>query len=87
MTNTANPDPFHKPVLDRVDMNVVDVTGKIVFVANGVLPVAPLPDTAFTFSSTAPRNRLVGRRAARERRLDESPAGGKFCGALGKVPD
>ena len=34
-------------------MDVVDVTGEIALVANGVLPVAPLPDAAFAFGGAA----------------------------------
>ena len=43
----------HKPVLDRVDVNVVDVTGEIVGIADGMFPMAPLPDTAFAFGRAA----------------------------------
>ena len=32
-------------------MNVIDMTREIVFIANGVLPIAPLPDTALAFGA------------------------------------
>ena len=47
------PDPWHKPMLDRVDMDVIHMTREIVLIANGVLPVASLPDTAFAFGGAA----------------------------------
>ena len=53
------PDPRHQPVLERVDMNVVDVTSEIVLIANGVLPIATLPDTALAFGGAAGRNPLT----------------------------
>jgi hypothetical protein len=34
-------------------MNVVDVMREIVVIANGMFPIAPLPDTALAFDSTA----------------------------------
>jgi hypothetical protein len=46
-------DPRHKPVLDRVDMNVVDVMREILVIANGVFPIAPLSDTALAFGGAA----------------------------------
>ena len=33
----------YQPVFDRVEMNVVDVTGEVCIVADGVLPIAALP--------------------------------------------
>jgi len=44
------PDTCHKPMFDWVDMNVVDVTLKILLIANRVLPIASLPDTTFAFA-------------------------------------
>src|SRR6266436_9925026 len=45
--------PRHKPMLDRVDMNVIDVSREIIVIANGMLPIAPLPDAAFAFGGAA----------------------------------
>ena len=47
------PDPPHQPVLDRVDVDVVDMTSEVALVSKGVLPIAPLPDAAFSFGHTA----------------------------------
>jgi len=38
------------PVFDRIEMNVVDVLCDIGFVAQGMLPITPLPNPAFAFS-------------------------------------
>ena len=43
-------DPRHVAMFDRIDVDVVDVTGEIIFITNGVLPVTPLPNTAFALS-------------------------------------
>jgi hypothetical protein len=40
-------------MLDRVDMNVIGVTGEIVVIADSVLPIAPLPDAALAFGGAA----------------------------------
>src|ERR1700694_5734250 len=43
----------HEPMLDRVDMDVIHMTREIVLIANGMLPIAPLPDATFAFGGTA----------------------------------
>ena len=45
------PDPRHQPMLDRIDMNIIDMTRDIVVIANGVLPIAPLPTCAVICTS------------------------------------
>ena len=40
-------------MLDRVDMDIIHVTREIVVIANGMFPIAPLPDAAFAFGGTA----------------------------------
>ena len=40
-------------MLDRVDMNIIGMTGEIVIVADGMLPIATLPDAAFAFGGAA----------------------------------
>ena len=47
------PDPCDKSMLDRIDMDVIDVTRQIVLIANRMLPVAPLPDATLASSGTA----------------------------------
>jgi hypothetical protein len=40
-------------MLHRIDMNVIDVTRQIILIANGMLPVAPLPDATLPFGGAA----------------------------------
>ena len=35
------------PVFNRVEMNVIDMAGKIIFITNWVFPKSPLPDSRF----------------------------------------
>ena len=39
----------------RIEVDVVDVARKIIIVADGVLPIAALPDTLFAFGELAER--------------------------------
>src|SRR5262249_18494738 len=54
-------------VFDWVEMDVIDVTREIFFVAQGVLPVSSLPNAAIASEEAALRNSLGIRQAARER--------------------
>ena len=65
-------------MFDWVDMDVVDVTGEIVLVANGMLPLAPLPDATLAFGGAAIGNPFAFREAARKRRFDQPPACGEI---------
>ena len=38
---------LYMPVFNRVEMNVIDMAGKIIFIANLVFPESPLPDGRF----------------------------------------
>jgi hypothetical protein len=38
---------FHKTVLDRVEVRVVEVSREVSIIADRVLPVAPLPNAPF----------------------------------------
>jgi hypothetical protein len=40
-------------MFDRVDMDIINVTRKIVLIANRMLPITPLPDTAFALGGAA----------------------------------
>ena len=48
--------PRHETMLDRVDMDVVDMPREIGLVTGGALPIAPLPDATFAFGGTAVGN-------------------------------
>jgi hypothetical protein len=41
------PNPAHEAVLYRIDVAVFDISFVIAVIADEVLPIAPLPDTAF----------------------------------------
>ena len=60
-------------MLDRVDMNVVDMS-RIVVIADHVLPVTPLPDAALTFFLPAVAPPFHAWQIAREAGLDQFPA-------------
>src|SRR5690606_17933493 len=53
-------------VLERVDMDVIRVTTEILFIADLVLPVAPLPDAALIAQPIRQGTRLAQRQASRE---------------------
>src|SRR5665213_3750567 len=59
--------PCHESMLDRVDMDIVDMPREIGLVANGVLPIASLPDPAFAPAGTAGGNVLALQEAAWKR--------------------
>ena len=54
------PDPRYKSMLDRIEMDVINMTLKIVLIANCMLPIAPLPDAALAFGGSAGRDRFTG---------------------------
>ena len=60
------PNTRDMPVLDRVEVDVVEVTREIVFVAQCVFPVPPLPNPALPFAGAACRDPF-GRRHSRRK--------------------
>src|SRR6266545_8313902 len=74
-------------MLHRIEVNVVDVTRKVVGVPQGVLPIPPLPNAALASGSAAFRDCLAKRQRARERRLDQPPPNGKIGIPFGQGPD
>jgi hypothetical protein len=63
-------DPRDKAMLNRVDMDIIHMTRKIVLIADGVLPITTLPDAALAFGGTTVWNPFAGCEAARKRRYD-----------------
>jgi hypothetical protein len=55
------PNPRNETMFDRVDMDVVDVTLEVALVANGMLPIAALPDAAFALGDAAAGNPFAAR--------------------------
>jgi hypothetical protein len=58
------PDLRDQAMLDRIDVNVIDVTGEVALVSNGVLPIAPLPDATFALGGAAIGNSFADGQAA-----------------------
>ena len=69
--------PTHQLVLNRVEVQVVDVPLEIDLVANRVLSKAPLPECVFAIAMTLDRH-PGGNKPMREIRLDSLPAAGKI---------
>ena len=47
------PDPCDKSMFNRIDVDVIEVTSKIVLITDRMLPAAPLPDATLAFGGTA----------------------------------
>src|SRR5712664_2847968 len=60
-------------MLDRVVMNIIDVTGQIVVIANSMLPIAPLPDAFVAFFNLASGTHVWTGKATRKFSFDDSP--------------
>src|SRR5262245_51499579 len=69
----------YQSMLDRVEMDIVNVVLEIPFVANNVLPISPLPDPLLPFSDIT--RRAYGRRgkATGKPALDATPSHWKIC--------
>jgi hypothetical protein len=61
-------------VFDRIEMAIVSVPRKIVFVPNHMFPVLPLPDTALRFAGTAEQYLLPSGQGTRKRCINQPPA-------------
>ena len=70
-------DARHMAVLDRIEVNIVDVTFEIRIVSDRVLPKAALPDSLFSFDDLARRTRLIGK-TTREAAFDQAPSNGEI---------
>jgi len=76
----------NQAVLHQVVVNVIDVSGEIVVVADQVFPEAPLPEIIFA-APVAHERRAVANQPATERRLDRPPASRKVGVALRQGPE
>jgi len=72
--------------LNRVPVDVINMTGEIFFVPNQMLPKAPLPDAPFTPLCPARGQPLTGGNQPGKTRLDQTPAGRKIGIARGQRP-
>lgn len=66
-------------MLDGIEMQRVGMLGKVLLVADAVLPESSLPDAAFSLQDAASGKSFFGRDTRREARLDVVPAGRKIC--------
>lgn len=73
-------------VLDRVDVDVIEVTGKIFLVGDEVFPKPSLPDAAFAFAAATGTDSFAGGHSARETGLDERPARCVVAVAVRQLP-
>ncbi len=48
-------------MLDRIEMDVVNMANEVALVSQGMFPVAPLPNTPLTFGNTACRKTFATR--------------------------
>ena len=69
--------PTHQLVLNRVEVQVVDVPLESDLVVNRVLSKAPLPECVFAIAMAFDRH-AGGNKPVREIRLDPSPAAGEI---------
>src|SRR5262245_19063874 len=74
-------------VLDWIEMNVVDMTLKVFIIADGVLPIASLPNTLFALCDLAASPSRTGGEPAREGALNEAPAQRKIGITCRQCPD
>lgn len=72
-------------MLERIDMDVINMPREIILVANGVLPIAPLPNAAFAFGGASVRNAFAGRRLRDKADLIRRQRGAKCLSAAGSV--
>jgi hypothetical protein len=74
-------------MFDRVEVDVIEVPGKIGLVAQGVLPITPLPNSALAFAGAARRDPLAWGQTTREGAFDQAPTRGEIRIVLGQGPD
>jgi hypothetical protein len=74
-------------MFDRVEMDVIDMVFEILFVPQGVLPIAALPDRALAFVGAARGKLFVIGKYARKRALDQPPAQGVIGVPVRQHPD
>ena len=61
-------------MLYRIEVNVIDMTGKIFIAANGMFPIPPLPDSLFSLGNFTRRPQRGGINAARKSGFNQAPA-------------
>src|SRR3989338_938795 len=77
----------NQPMLDRVDVDVIDTPRKICFIADEMFPISPLPDSSLTFALPTVRATLTLWQSAREYRFDQPPSQRKIAVSFWQRPD
>lgn len=72
---------------DRIEVDVIHMRGVILLVADGVFPIAALPDAGFTFAHEGGGPVFGVRDLAGEQRLDHLPSGGEIVVAGRQGPE
>ena len=72
-------------MLDRVEVDVIEMNGKVPIIADRVLPIAALPDAALAAANHHPGSRFDSGQRFGKRDLDRAPTAGKVGIACGKV--
>src|SRR5205085_3689690 len=77
----------YMPMLNGIEVNVVDMTLQVGIVANGVLPKTTLPNSSLTSGNLAGAAPHVAGQTARESAFDQAPAQREIGVALRQRPD
>jgi len=74
-------------MLYGIEMDVIDVTSKVGFVANGMLPIAALPNPFLAFGDFAGAALWIAVKVPRESSLDQAPTQRKISITSRQQPD
>ena len=69
----------YQAMVDRIEVAVVNVTIEVIFIADEMFPIAPLPNPAFSARSPYVAPRFRRREGFREMAFDQTPAGWKIA--------
>jgi hypothetical protein len=78
---------FCPSVFDGIDVDVIDMPFKILFIPDQVFPISPLPYPAFTFACAACGTMFAMRKVAGERSFYQPPAQGEIAVVSRQCPD
>jgi hypothetical protein len=70
-------------VLDRIEMDVIDVPLQVPLVTQRMLPISPLPDPPLAFGGAALGDPFASGQSMRKAAFGQPPAGRKIGVALG----
>jgi hypothetical protein len=74
-------------VLDRIEMDVIEVPRKTVLLAQRMLPISPLPNPALCFGGATGGDPFVSGQTMRKAPFDQAPTRGEIRIAIGQSPD